>query len=456
MGMTLTGCSIKDETEEEIVYDESSEYVDEIKGRTTTERFIIRCNKCAEGDLSEIDDIVATYNSSFTRETNYPRGAFLYQKIAPTLAFERCAIKANLLGNDKAFKAMYVRPGKIARVARYFYAKRQFTQGAFWLQRITNLRGEQDGFEVAGRVLIQDMRTIDVGVKLLEQSARLGNRNARQMLVGLMNPGSPYYQQITTNTTTISDDERADGEESVEKEPKDTLTAEEKAAAYEKASLEAKNRRENAAQTAVSATYSDSQEGSNNSTIFFGGKNKDASTKAPDSKLDKGELSATQDMVNAKKVKRSNAKLEGANVDADHVAPYSSGAASMQGAHDALESNDMELNVPLEFYEKNETKATAPNSTPNKQTSTKDPNRVYANSHDRQNTEQRQFYQDQLRALEQKNQEAERAVQQKVQSRSNNNGAKQPQSTNDGRGVGAPGARNGAPNGNHNGAPANR
>lgn len=203
--IVLSGCSIKDETSQEIKVQRQ----ELINPKTKTQRFINLCSECILGDLSKLDEIVATYQSSFTPKTNYPKGAFLYQKITPTLAFERCAQKAMLLGDNRAFNAMFIRQGKIARTARYFYATNKPTQGAFWLQRIINVKGEMDGLEVAGRVFIQDIRTIGIGVRLLEQSARLGNRNARQMLMGLMNPGSVYYQQLTKNSLHEDEDDQS-------------------------------------------------------------------------------------------------------------------------------------------------------------------------------------------------------------------------------------------------------
>lgn len=233
----ISGCSIKDETSQEtkIQLTENSSN----KPKTKTQRFIDKCSKCILGDLSELDDIIATYQSSFTPSTNYPKGAFLYQRIAPTQAFERCAQKAMTLGNSSAFNAMIIRQGKIARTARYFYATNKLTEGAFWLQRIINVKGEMDGLEVAGRIFIQDIRTIGIGVRLLEQSARLGNRNARQMLMGLMNPGSSYYQQITKNSS--KDEEIDQSNEAIEKydaqiyEPNPKASNDKKALAKNKA-----------------------------------------------------------------------------------------------------------------------------------------------------------------------------------------------------------------------------
>lgn len=211
--LLLTGCSIKDDSsnEQKVTISKPTQVV----AKTKTQRFINKCTKCILGDLSELDDIIATYKSSFTPKTTYPKGAFLYQKITPTLAFERCAQKAMLLGDNRAYKEMFIRQGKIARSARYFYATNKPTQGAFWLQRLVNIKGEMDAYEIAGRVFIQDLRTISIGSRLLEQSARLGNRNARQMLLGLMHPGSVYYRQITQNS--FKGDEADQSNEAIDK-----------------------------------------------------------------------------------------------------------------------------------------------------------------------------------------------------------------------------------------------
>lgn len=218
--MMLSSCSIRDETSDEILVQEESEEIAFKAPRTKSEFFIQKCIECAAGDLSNLEEIVETYKSTFTNSTDYPPNAFLYQRINNHQAFESCALKARLEGDTSAFDSMIVQPNKIARVARYFYAYNQPTQGAYWLQRIINVRGEVTGLEIAGRVFIQDIRTIGIGVQLLEQSARLGNRTAGQMLTGLMTPGSPYYNQLTTNNTNDyeSAKDRGDGKKMKETE----------------------------------------------------------------------------------------------------------------------------------------------------------------------------------------------------------------------------------------------
>ncbi len=208
--LVLSGCSIEQEDQQE-----AKVAVDRITGEQLLaqatndyERFLANCRICIEGNLTDpqIDELVATYLSSYTGRLDWGPDAFIYQRMEPTNAFEKCAQKAMIMGNRKPFENMIVRQGRIARTARFFYANNEPAEGAFWLRRLVNVKGERDGLEVAGRVFIQDLRTIPAGVRLLEQSARMGNHNARQMLLGLMNPGSSYYQEITANTY-VEDDE---------------------------------------------------------------------------------------------------------------------------------------------------------------------------------------------------------------------------------------------------------
>lgn len=212
----LSSCSIKDETLEEkkIAKPDASE--EPIS--TPVEAFIAECNKCIQGDMSRLEDIIVAYQSTITKGIDYTPYSFAYQQIKPTQAFEQCAQKARQVGRNEAFDAIVLRPALNARIARYFYTQGQLTQGAYWLQRLINMRGEKDALEVAGRSFIQDPRTMSIGVKLLEQSARLGHKNARQVLLGLMSPGSLYYQQITQ----VDYSENQDGEnQSMEQKQKD-------------------------------------------------------------------------------------------------------------------------------------------------------------------------------------------------------------------------------------------
>lgn len=200
----LSGCSIENLVAEDAKI-ETHMYQEEPRSDDPVDIFIADCNKCIRGDVELFPKLVEIYYSSFTPSTQYATGQFKYQQIEPTSAFEKCAEKAHTMGNTTAFNQLMIRPARIARTARFFYIQQDYRQGAYWIQRLININGEIDGLQVAGRVFIQDMRTIDIGVRLLEHSARLGNRDARQMLLGLLQPGSSYYQSITQNV--LLDDE---------------------------------------------------------------------------------------------------------------------------------------------------------------------------------------------------------------------------------------------------------
>lgn len=234
--LLLSGCSIEDTASEEIKLQPDTIIETNLNSSDPAVRFIAECNKCIRGDLSNLQQLIETYHSTFTSSTTFAPNQFLYQRVEPTQAFEKCAEKAKAMGDNSAFSQLIVRPARISRIARFFYIKKEYAQGAFWLQRVININGEQNGLYTAGRIFIQDIRTIDIGVKLLEQSARLGNREARQMLLGLMQPGSSYYQSITRNV--LLEDERSgdkSGDSGTDGTNPDLLTAKGQAEAREMA-----------------------------------------------------------------------------------------------------------------------------------------------------------------------------------------------------------------------------
>lgn len=223
LAWSLQGCTIEDDVAEDMLVktDEMEYSVDD----TDAERaaFLVECHKCIQGDLSNLPWIIKTYHSSFTASKNYKPGQFKYQYITSTQAYEKCAEKAKAMGDNSAMSQLIIRPARSARISRYFYIYNDYIQGAYWLQRLVNINGEKDGYYTAGRIFIQDMRTISIGVQLLERSARLGNREARQMLLGLMQPGSSYYHSITQNTL-IEDERNSDDAERSEEKLEQTIS----------------------------------------------------------------------------------------------------------------------------------------------------------------------------------------------------------------------------------------
>ena len=326
--LSLNGCSIanEDETEQKIEVTETKKTEQEM---TPVEKFIAECDRCVLGDISHLPELIATYQSTYTGRTDYTPESFTYQHLEPTLAFERCAQKAAQEGDRSAFDSMIIRPARVARIARYFYAMNNPTQGAFWLQRIINTQGEVRGLEVAGRIFIQDTRTIGVGVRLLEQSARLGNRNARQMLLGLMNPGSTYYQEITRNTLSDStdggDSNSADSaSDSLQSSLSDDINA---TRAARRAAINDQHSLQNRAQAQQNISNLAAKQAETDAAFAA-----DADTEADKADAD-------------------TVLLNGSNSPAaSENTPPQTATVPEGSAMDAINSTDGELNVPLEVY----------------------------------------------------------------------------------------------------------
>ena len=189
----LSGCSIQDETNENIKNKTENEEITQISDLEQT--FIDDANLCVKGDISNLQSIIDRYKKSY-RDQNYPEPYSLQKKNA-NRAFEKCAQKALRLGDSSAFNAMITRPGQAARISRGFYINGNLTEGAFWLQRVINIEGPENGYERAGRIFIQKKETLPIGAKLLEYSARLGSITARQSLYNLTNPSSYAFLQLT-------------------------------------------------------------------------------------------------------------------------------------------------------------------------------------------------------------------------------------------------------------------
>ncbi len=440
--IVLSGCSIKDETSQEIKV-QRHELINP-KPKTKTQRFINLCSECILGDLSKLDEIVATYQSSFTPKTNYPKGAFLYQKITPTLAFERCAQKAMLLGDNRAFNAMFIRQGKIARTARYFYATNKPTQGAFWLQRIINVKGEMDGLEVAGRVFIQDIRTIGIGVRLLEQSARLGNRNARQMLMGLMNPGSVYYQQLTKNSLLEDeDDQSAEAIDNFDSQVDDTDQDQAKGQApgqgLAKSATPVKNSKaksqpilddeDNAALFNSAMPLTDSEVNSKSKIeevqggqiSIYNSQSQEQSANKPKNSLDSLAQPKNMGLGYTETAIKANNQLQDATTSVNSQEQNASLLNSTETTISALESPDPELDMPLELYEQDH-ESHQQSLKQQEEKATADGNIIKARFGE-QRAKDREA---KLKALEQKALEASQAAQKKAQEATNSQGKTTP------------------------------
>ncbi len=193
----LCGCSI-DETEgQELLVQpaENEERRIDFAGLSDLQReFMLSCFKCIMGDVSELNDIVQSYRSSRT-DPDFSEPLAL-QEYRINSAFESCAHKAAQLHHFELQQAMVTHPMPAAELAQKFYARGNLTDGAFWLQRTINLSGEKEGSAAAGRLFIQHRSTMLLGARLLEQAARLGDRESAALLLGLTDPFSTSYQNL--------------------------------------------------------------------------------------------------------------------------------------------------------------------------------------------------------------------------------------------------------------------
>lgn len=347
--LNLTGCSIEQEPTEDHQIEFTDTSLKNENAITPTEKFIAACNKCVLGDISTLPQIIKTYLSTYTASIDYPKNAFTYQYIEPHQAFERCALKAMKEGDSSGYDNLIVRPARIARISRYFYSIDKPTQGAYWLQRIINTQGESHGLEVAGRVFIQHPKTIGVGVRLLEQSARLGNINAKNMLLGLMNPSSSYYQELTRNTLSDAFDN----------------TEEEEKTNNNKNSNDANDYDD---MNNANPDFEDNSEYDEDS-VFDDDYNKIGEATAsslkrlPEQRKINANLSDRNRAIAQENIRMLAAKSAEAKATAAKQAAAESSAAQNSpelSPLDALESDDIELNIPMGLYEKRKPILNAP------------------------------------------------------------------------------------------------
>lgn len=152
--------------------------------------FLDLADRCAGGDLGILDEIMGIYDSSLKDRT------FTYQSHQYTIAFERCMQKALFQGHKEAMRGFIRQDFLCAIVARHFYKNQDPTNGGYWLQRMINLDGAENAYTMAGKIFIQEKETVEIGVKMLSEAARMGNVEAQQLLTTLMQPSSMQYHKL--------------------------------------------------------------------------------------------------------------------------------------------------------------------------------------------------------------------------------------------------------------------
>lgn len=192
----LNGCTLEDETAEKIIT--PAQVIPPDKDKRAIE-FIEITKKCALGDLSYAPISVYLYNKSlpqnsfeknitlpivtdFKNVNNDKVEPFLYQTSLLNTYYEKCLQKASFEGLNEYRDYFISRARIVALISRFFYAKKDYSNGAYWARRILNYSGISQGNYVLGRVFIADDKTRSIGANLLKESAKMGNVAAKQFL----------------------------------------------------------------------------------------------------------------------------------------------------------------------------------------------------------------------------------------------------------------------------------
>lgn len=184
----ICSCTSNNDTEKPLV--EKKTIVTE---DTRVKEFLDMTDKCIIGDMSYNKKLIELYTSSAKRKNS---NFLLYEDKNITRQYEKCAQKALTLNDPSLFENLISKPNQCANIAQSYYARGDLVNGAFWVQRVVNLLGEKDGFELLGRIFVKYKSTLNLGARMLSYSAYLGNTDAHDLLLSLTDPYSVYYQNI--------------------------------------------------------------------------------------------------------------------------------------------------------------------------------------------------------------------------------------------------------------------
>ncbi|MBO6258639.1 MAG: hypothetical protein J6M93_04825 [Succinivibrio sp.] len=181
-GALAQGCAIENEYDEKIIIPDENNSQHQHDERENT--FMDLCKKCVLGDFDELNTLRNTYFQSFRDRSFTPR--FLFQREEFNSYYESCIHKAVSEGKaDNSINYMIIGPYSASLIAREMYAENRAADGAFWIRRVINLQGRKNGYEIAGSIFIRNEKTYNIGVKMLGESAHLGNFQAYGQLYDL-------------------------------------------------------------------------------------------------------------------------------------------------------------------------------------------------------------------------------------------------------------------------------
>ena len=186
----IQGCTLEDETEDRIVIplkDQSA-----LHDSPLSIKFLKLTKKCTTGDMNSAPDVLSMYISSLPSEdvpekakSNY-RGLledrYFFQRRDLNLEFEKCMQKATVSGNAEYRNYYLTRAVVSSRISQYYYAHSDYENGAYWALRVINLLGISKGYNIMGRVFVRDPKTVEIGARMLSESAKHDNTTASAFL----------------------------------------------------------------------------------------------------------------------------------------------------------------------------------------------------------------------------------------------------------------------------------
>ncbi|MGN0902432.1 MAG: hypothetical protein ACI4M9_04030, partial [Succinivibrio sp.] len=95
-----------------------------------------------------------------------------------TREYEKCLLNAKDDEQKKYSSFIIVKAHTCGRISRYFYIKGDLKNGSYWAQRAVNLVGKNSGYYILGKLFTENERTMESGIAMLLESAKLGNQNA--------------------------------------------------------------------------------------------------------------------------------------------------------------------------------------------------------------------------------------------------------------------------------------
>lgn len=193
--LLLSACTLEDESAEKILETPIPPSVQAQKKNPLQEDFAKLALKCVQNETDHVEDLIARYNStlpindrtapkykneSLTLEKNSV--LYNYQTMEITRIYENCLQKAASENKPQYLEELLTKNYAQARIARYFYIQKDYTNAAFWQGRVLNLAGLSTGYYILGRVFVLDENTLEIGANYLTEAAKLGNENAEHFL----------------------------------------------------------------------------------------------------------------------------------------------------------------------------------------------------------------------------------------------------------------------------------